>query len=302
MPSILAHGRRVLSWPRRHPIRAGLLALVLAFAGLNFLAYQHAQAMLTFPDEGERPRAPLSAWQKAHMLVFGVRIPRPVNTQAPDDLGLSYETHRFASGDGTSLEAWLIPHAAPRGVVLIFRGSGGSAGRTTSIGYYEADDVAATVGYVRSLNLPGPLILYGSSMGAVAILRAIAVHGLQPDAVVLEAVFDRLLTTVRNRFEQLGAPSFPSAELLVFWGGVQVGFSGFDHNPIDYAHHCTCPVLLMQGEEDPSAKLAEARAVYDNLQVRKQLEVFPGVGHALLYSADPKRWQATVVPFLAEVR
>lgn len=60
-------------------------------------------------------------------------------------------------------------------------------------------------------------------MGAAAILRSVHEHAIQPDAVILEGVLDTLLNTVRNRFGAMQIPSFPSAELPVFWGGRQWG-------------------------------------------------------------------------------
>ena len=38
-------------------------------------------------------------------------------------------------------------------------------------------------------------------------------------AVVVESVFDRLLSTAENRFHSMGIPAFPMARLLIFWGG-----------------------------------------------------------------------------------
>jgi hypothetical protein len=84
-------------------------------------------------------------------------------------------------------------------------------------------------------------------MGAAAILRAVHAHAIQPDGVILEAVFDTLLNTVRHRFRAMQVPAFPSAELLVFWGGRQWGFDGFEHNPSGYAASVHCPTLLMHG-------------------------------------------------------
>src|SRR5262249_17867612 len=142
-----------------------------------------------------------------------------------------------------------------------FRGSGGSDGNTTTLGYQEARDVAAAVRYAQSRGLPAPLILYGQSMGAAAVFRSIPALGVEPDGVILESVFARMLGTVRNRFDLMGAPSFPAAELLVFWGGAQAGFSGFEHNPEEYATACTCPALVLHGAHDRRARLEEGEAV-----------------------------------------
>jgi hypothetical protein len=41
---------------------------------------------------------------------------------------------------------------------------------------------------------------------AAAILRAVSAHELSPDALILECPFDRLLTTVQNRFAAMRLP------------------------------------------------------------------------------------------------
>jgi hypothetical protein len=54
----------------------------------------------------------------------------------------------------------------------------------------------------------------------------------------------------------MNVPSFPAAQLLVFWGGVQAGFNGFSHRPAEYAKSVSCPVLFLHGEDDTSAPLS----------------------------------------------
>jgi alpha-beta hydrolase superfamily lysophospholipase len=227
-----------------------------------------------------------------------------------------------------ALEAWFIPHPQPTGIVLMFhgygagkscllteaqvfhqlgfstflsdfRGSGGSGGNQTSLGWHEADDVTAAVDAVRALSPARPIILYGQSMGAAAILRAISVNGLQPDGVILESVFDRMLNTVKNRFRSMGIPSFPSAQLIVLWGGVQTRSRGFANNPVEYAKAVRCPVLMLHGANDPRATPTQARTVFDNLGGRKHIEIFEGVGHQSCLPANPEKWKNAVSKFLA---
>ena len=150
-----------------------------------------------------------------------------------------------------------------------FRGTGGSDGSANSLGYHEANDVAAAVRYARERALPRPLVLYGQSMGGAAVLRAVAVLDVRPDAIIVESVFGRMIAAARNRFALMGVPSFPSAELLVFWGGVRAGIPGFDHNPAEYARACDCPALVLHGAEDRHARLEEAQAIYDNWLARR---------------------------------
>jgi pimeloyl-ACP methyl ester carboxylesterase len=116
-------------------------------------------------------------------------------------------------------------------------------------------------------------------MGAAVVLRAVHACGVQPDAIIAEAVFDRMLSMVRNRFRIMGVPSFPGAELLVFWGGRQAGFNGFSLNPVDYAASVRCPILFLHGAADPRARIEEARSVFATVPGWKRFKEFPGIGH-----------------------
>jgi alpha-beta hydrolase superfamily lysophospholipase len=306
-------------------------AALTAFLALNVVAYFHVWSMLHFAGHRERTPPPerLGWPEKAKVILVGVELPRPANWRTPADIGLAFVTHRFATADGMELEAWWIAHPLPRGVVLLFhgygatksdpleearafhalgfstflvdhRGHGGSAGDWTSIGYHEARDVVAAVDYVRSQVRPSaPLILYGQSMGAVAIVRAVAVAPVNPSAVIVEGLYDRIINAIRNRFGSMGLPSFPSAELLGFWGGVQMGFPAFRHNPVDYARTITVPVLMLHGADDPRATRQQARRVFDALPGHKEFVEFSGLKHQSLYRASQERWTSAVAAFLS---
>jgi hypothetical protein len=158
---ILAHRRLIC---------CGLAAALVLVP--NAVAYLHARAMTTFTVGGARSARPeeLSSFEKARILMTGVNLPRPLNEQTPDVLGLTYETCLVRGDDGIDLETWVIPCAEPRACVLMFhgysaskasllpealalheqrcelllidfRGSGGSSGNETTLGVYEADDV-----------------------------------------------------------------------------------------------------------------------------------------------------------------
>jgi uncharacterized protein len=317
---------RPLRWCVRRRRRLALLA-VAAFVAINAVAFMHARAFTHYAAIGIRTQPPqaLGMWYKVEVLLTGVTLPRPVNSLTPSELGLSFTTHAIMEG-AVTLEAWHVPAADARALILLFhghggckcallreaaafrrlgfdtllvdfRGSGGSSESTTTIGVEEADDVAAAVNFARD-RWPGErIVLFGQSMGAAAILRA-AAHGATADAVVLECPFDRLLTTVTHRFELMGVPSFPFARLLLFWGGVQNGFDAFDHNPVDYAAAVRCPTLLMHGDLDRLVRTAEAKAVFAALPGPKQWELFPDVGHQSYCSSAPNRWSEVVAAFL----
>jgi alpha-beta hydrolase superfamily lysophospholipase len=322
--------RKAFRWVGAHRKLSALLFLLLLFVLLNVLAYVHAHAMTHFAEAGERTASPekLSFLGKVGVLFTGVRVPRPSGEGTPADRGLAFEVHHTDVADGTRLEAWHVPHPRARGLVLLFhgyasdkagvlpeiaafhelgyatlavdfRGSGGSSGNVTTIGVREADDVTAACAHARAKGLGGPVILFGKSMGAAAVLRAVSALGLCPDALVLECPFDRLLSTVEARFEAMGVPAFPAARLLVFWGGVQHGFDGFAHNPADYARAVRCPALFLHGERDPRVRVAQVEAVAAAVRGPHQTVIFTGLGHESYVSARPRQWREAVSGFLA---
>jgi hypothetical protein len=318
-------------WRNRWCRWLGGLAL-LAFVLLNGLAWRHAWTLTHYvvSSEPSPDAASLSLSERMQYLVTGAPVTRPENSRTPADAGFAYAVHTIALPAGESLEAWLLPHPQPRGTALLFhgyvgskddlfeparvlheqgyravlvdfRGSGGSSGATTTLGVREAEDVAHAVAYVREAWPGSRVVLYGTSMGSVAILRAIAHEGVQPDAIIIESPFDRMINAIRVRMPLVGVPPFPAAELLAFWGGVQHGFNAFAHNPATDAQVVQCPVLLLGGEADELAKPAQVQAVFAQVPGQhKQLVMVPQAGHELLIRHSPAV-QQQVTTFLREV-
>jgi uncharacterized protein len=287
------------------------------FLSLNFLTYTFAHVLTHFRLPGQ----------------FTLGLPKPTSTKLPIDLGLEYTTQRIPINQIEWLETWFIPvkHSVSKGTIILFpgsggskarqllapakvfhelgydtllvdfRGVGGSSGNTNTIGIREAQDVALSMSYAQQLNHKHPLILYGISMGSAAILKAVSEEKVNPDAIILEEPFAKLVHAVGSRVSKNHIPSFPLAELIVFWGGIQHGFNGFDHNPVDYARQVKCPTLILQGELDQWTNRAEIDRIFDNLRGYKQLSIFPGTGHNLLVTVNREHWKGDMEKFLEKV-
>ncbi len=269
----------------------------------------------------------LSTAQKTWVLLTGTRCPKPTNPGMPN---CAFQTIKFPGRDSLTLECWKIASEQKRGTVILFHGHcasksqllnegaefvrqgydvllvdfsghGGSQGHTTTMGYREAEDVISAYTYVRMENPTKPVVLYGISMGATAVMRAVSQGEIHPDGIILECPFGSLLKTVRNRFSLMHLPASPLAELLLFWGSVQNGFWAFNHNPITYARQITVPVLLMSGSDDIRADPEEIHRIHANLPGPKTLKMFPGIGHASLYRASRDLWIRTVSGFLDDI-
>ena len=332
VPTVKLRSHGILSLiVRRKFLRRALVAGILCIILVNFIAYMQARAMTHFVDAGRERTGPpesLGLFHKIEVLFLGVRIPRPINLRTPADVGLPFETLRFGGATGTDCEAWSIRAKNPKGLCIAFhayaaskssllqparafhdmgfdvllvdfRGSGGSSGNETTIGYREAEDAADAVHFALNRWPDEPEVIYGQSMGGAAILRAIAELNVQPRAIIIESTFDRMLSTVENRFRAMGLPPFPLARLLVFWGGEQFGYNAFGPNPADYAGHVHCPVLMMQGGLDPRITDSQARNLFDHLSGPKQFDLFDRAGHCAFLEAYPDRWNNIVAQFLA---
>lgn len=319
--------------PRRIFRRIWIFFAVILFIGfivVNGAAYLAARTMTHYVPNAVRPNihVPMTTWDKTRLFLGTLSLPRPVNHLTPADRKLDYETVYFPGFHGLKLEAWRIPGQQGQPVVLLFpgycaskesllssarefhnlgyeawlvdfHGVGGSQGYTTTIGWDEADDIAAAGREAARLRPGAPQVFFGMSLGAAAILRADHLRTIQPAALILEAPYDRLVTTVAHRFSAFGIPGAPFANLLTFWGGQQLGFDGFAMNPVEYARDVQCPALLLEGDRDFRVGLPNARAIAQALGPHGTFELFEGQGHASYFNRVPDQWRHSVHGFLA---
>lgn len=305
-----------------------LIIVVSGFCILNVLAYGRAHDMMYFTDTGPTTSRPesLTFIEKVLAVFVGIQVRRPTSALDPEALAANCRRIPVTCEENITLDTWycdrgsdtrlaILFHGYTRektallneaktflelelSVLLVdFRGSGESSEAYTSIGFDEAVDVSRVVQYAENILPHSSIILFGQSMGAVAIMRAIKELGVEPDAVIAEAVFDTMLNTVRNRFKEMRLPSFPCAELLVFWGGKHTGFNAFTHNPIKYAPSIRCPILFMHGSNDERATIEEGRRVYDAVPGMKTFKEFSDAGHESYAESFPDEWKNTVAKF-----
>ncbi len=256
------------------------------------------------------------------MLLLGADIPRPKNTIIPI---FPYQTKKICNDE---IECWVsdMPGKANAGTIIIFhgyvaskdsmldradyfydlgykvvladfKGGGGSIGSSVQLGYCEADQIADVFQY---FNKEDPIYLYGCSMGSVAIMRAISKHNIKPKAILLECPFGTLYETVVSRFQFMNIPSFPFAGILLFWGSIQNGFNGWDHNCYDYAKDINVPTLLMLGAKDPFVTKKEINEIYHNLNGKKYLKIFPNSAHESYLKHDSLEWKNGISEFMKE--
>jgi hypothetical protein len=291
---------------------------------MNVVAIFHSYKFTHFVDRKiEKTKDPkkLSAGQKIRTLFFGVSNPRPDNSTIPTR---DFETIKLKSN--REIECWSIKTENSKGTVILFHGfggnkslmldksriflglgynvflvdfmgSGGSEGNQTTIGFLEAEQVKTCFDYLTEKG-EQDLYIFGTSMGAVATMKAINDYDIKPKGIIIECPFGSMYKTVCARFKTMNAPTFPMAELLVFWGGLQNGFWAFRHNPTDYAKKINCPTLLLYGAKDEKVSRKEIDQIFNNLGGQKKLKIYQEAGHENYLTTYKNEWTQDIQDFL----
>jgi len=300
-------------------------ALVL-FILVNVITAFHAYKFTHFYDAGEvavKKGGAKTGWDTTKDILFGINAVKQKNRE-PDS---AYEKVLLKTKDGIQLEGWYIKTSGnARGTVLMFHGHGSkksavldesagfrklgyntllldfrahgnSGGNTCTIGYYESEDVKLAYDLIKEKGEKN-VVLWGISMGAATITKAMNDYALQPSKIILEMPFGSILQAAEGRIKMMGLPGEPLASFITFWGGAEHGFWAFKMKPAEFAKKITVPTLLQWGRNDPRVQQAETDAIYQNLAGKKQLVVYEKAGHESLYDNDYDKWMETVSSFL----
>ncbi|WP_246011723.1 alpha/beta hydrolase [Flavobacterium piscinae] len=293
---------------------------------MNVIAIFHSYKFTHFAEsKSEKTKTPakLSTIEKISTILFGVNNPKPINKKKPS---ITFETIYIQSNK--EIECWDIKTSHSKGTIILFHGyggnkssmldkaevfrdlgfntflvdfmgSGGSEGNQTTIGFLEAEQVKSSYEYVKQIGEKN-IFLFGTSMGAVAIMKAISDFEIKPKGIIIECPFGSMYKTVGARFESMNVPTFPMAGLLVFWGGIQNGFWGFGHNSTDYSKNITIPTLLMHGKIDKKVSLEEIDEIFLNLKGQKELKIYENAGHENYLIKYKDEWTHDISEFLSK--
>lgn len=303
--------------------------VVVLFILLNVIGAFHAWKFTHFyEDGGRRNKLPeqMSTAEKLKTILFGVRIAKSVTSNFPP---VPYETVLLHSAGGLRLEGWWIPARTAKGTVILFHGyngnkgsllpeanrfrslgyntflldfraHGNSEGYTCSVGYKEAEDVKLAWDYVKQKGNQ-PIILWGVSMGAAAILKAVPEYRLTPKQLILQCPFATLTDAVKSRMRAVHLPATPLSQILTFWGGIEQGFWGPGFKPESYARQIHMPVLYFYGKQDIRVMAEETQEIFSHLGTRqKKLYIFPNAGHQSFCGKDSTAWMKEVAAFLRQ--
>lgn len=305
--------------------RSLLKILIGFFVLLNMVVICHAYKFTHYYDANEvqvKQQKDKTSWDKTKELLFGFTAVKQKNI-APDSI---FKPVYLTTKDGLKLEAWIMQVPNAKGTVAMFHGHGGkksgvlkeaysfqqmgyntllldfrahgnSEGNTCTIGYDEAEDVKLAYDYLQQQGEKN-IVLWGISLGAATITKAINDYNIAPQKIILEMPFGSLPDAVAGRVKIMGLPPQPLASMLTFWGGTINGFWAYNLKPINYAKKIKCPVLLQRGTNDPRVTLAETKEIFDNITAQKKWVEYSESSHESLCTKENNKWVTEVSAFL----
>ena len=301
-----------------------LVQFVLINISASLYAYKLTHFYSNHPEESSTGNG--NIFTKSWKLFTGPRYGKSVISDVP---AFRYDTVTLETKKGKRIDAWFgKTDAVTKGTIILFHGisvsksslldeanefrfggyqvlmvdfraHGNSDGNTTTIGVRETEEVKLAFDYISAKGEKN-IFLYGSSLGAVAVAKAVSDYKLQPTGVILEMPFESLQGYLKGRARMLGFPRQPFAFLTTFWIGMERGFNGFNHKTTRYAKNIHCPVLLQWGTMDNLIRGEETNRIFNALaSTSKKLVIYEGAEHESFLRKNPLKWRIEVERFLA---
>jgi uncharacterized protein len=182
--------------------------------------------------------------------------------------------------------AGLVSRFGKRGLAVVAydsRAHGESDGEFCTYGFHEKEDLRRVIATLP----PGPVILFGTSLGGAVALQAAAAEP-RVSGVVAAETFSDLATVVRDRAPRF-TPGFVISHAFRV-AGERGDFDVEQVSPVRAAASIRAPVLLVHGAEDRDTRPDHSRRIYDALAGEKRLIVVPGAGHGQSLSG-PNVWR-----------
>lgn len=299
--------------------------LLVQFLLVNISAGLHAYKLTHFYIPTETgSKISSNIFSKTWKLFAGSNIVKSSIRAGPS---FAFETILLKTSNALNIEAWYCPVDSAKGTVILFHGissnksfllpeatefrnsgfnvmlvdfraHGSSDGKSCTTGYLESEEVKLAYDYAM-IRSNKKIFLYGISMGAVTIPKAVNDYALQPDGMILEMPFGSLHDHMKARARTLGFPEQPFGIFVTFWIGVEQGFNGFNHKTSTYLKKAHCPVLLQWGAKDNYVLKSETDEIFARLSsANKKLVIYMNAGHESLLLNEPQKWRNEIRKFL----
>ncbi|MBK7493183.1 MAG: alpha/beta hydrolase [Nitrosomonas sp.] len=175
---------------------------------------------------------------------------------------------------------------------------GETAGDHITFGLREAENVEASVAFLRKTFPAERMGAIGASLGAAAIV--LAQQNLKLDAVILESLHPTLEEAVDNRLKlHFGDQGSILLPLMLWQLSFYLDVSLDALSPITRINNLNAPVLFISGTHDVHTTQPETERLYTAARFPKELWIVPGAQHFNMHSYAGREYEQRVSDFLS---
>ena len=175
---------------------------------------------------------------------------------------------------------------------------GETAGDHITFGLREAENVEASVAFLRKTFPSERMGAIGASLGAAAIV--LAQQNLKLDAVILESLHPTLEEAVDNRLKlHFGDHGSILLPLMLWQLSFYLDVSLDALSPITRINNLNAPVLFISGTHDVHTTQPETERLYAAARFPKELWIVPGAQHFNMHSYAGREYEQRVSDFLS---
>lgn len=178
-----------------------------------------------------------------------------------------------------------------------------SDGEFTTVGGLEARDLTLVVDFARqTFGKDSFIALHGESMGAVTVLRVLALRS-DINLVVADCPYSHAMKFFREKCRQVvPVPSFPIVDFanLISTIKYKCNFNKVDN--VKVVQGTQVPICFIHGTADPLIYYYHSQKLYQAAQnPLSELHLFEGALHARCHLFDPVRYTQIVSDFVTKI-
>ncbi|RYM05049.1 alpha/beta hydrolase [Sporolactobacillus sp. THM7-7] len=188
--------------------------------------------------------------------------------------------------------------------VILFdeRRHGKTGGRTTSYGYYEKDDLAAVVHWIKKRFSDNILLgIHGVSMGAATLLQYAGLVEDGADFYIADCPYsdisEQMLYLLKRNYPFPKWPIFPLTKLFI---RVRDGYNLEVVSPMSAVRNISHPVLFIHSKNDNFIPSQMTQDLYEKKPDKKQLFIAEKGGHGCAYRENPEAYEGAIDRFLKD--
>lgn len=185
-----------------------------------------------------------------------------------------------------------------------YRNSGASGGHTTTVGYYEQQDLLGAIDELLKEHPNAQIGLMGWSQGAATTLLT-AYQSPAVKLAVADSSFSNLGSYINHNLTKWShLPSVPFNPLILkLWIPLSINVKPNQVSPISGAEKYKGPLLLMASTTDSTIPYTNSETI--NKGVAKvsshvQLDLFHGPGHTMEFIDQTKTYETDILAFFKQ--